>query len=176
MPKSEVEELTEKTISNGGLLARLYFDMQSEKQEDLQPLMADLINNRLLKTPGVVYCYGSIEPPIKIEQDNVYSTSAELTVLFQNVTALLNVAFMFAPAGIEVIRPEKEYRIPIADLQSAVLDAAQISANYSQYILSKVLSPEDFAKIQSDLKRREELGKRLLEKREKDQKGNEQGK
>lgn len=52
MAKSEVEEVTQKTVARGGILAKLYFDMQSEKPEDLQPLMADLINNRLLKSPG----------------------------------------------------------------------------------------------------------------------------
>ncbi|MGC8676187.1 MAG: hypothetical protein ACP5T3_01565 [Candidatus Micrarchaeia archaeon] len=162
MAKSELEELTYKTIASGGILAKLYFDMQSEKQEDLQPLMADLINNRLLKTPGVVYCYGSIEEPIFIEQDKVYSTSATVTVLFKNMASLVNVAFNFAPAGIEVLKPDKEYRLSIAELQTIVLDAAQISVNYSQYILSKVLSKEDFAKIDSELKRREELGKKLF--------------
>ncbi|MGC8629249.1 MAG: hypothetical protein ACP5T4_03520 [Candidatus Micrarchaeia archaeon] len=163
MPKSEVEELTEKTIASGGLLAKLYFDMQSEKEEDLQPLMADLINNRLLKTPGVIYCYGSIEPPMKLENENMFSTSAELTVLFKNLVALLDVAFLFVPAGIEIIKPEKEYKIPVADLQTAALNAAQASINYSQYILSKVLSKEDYEKVEQDLKRREELGKRLLQ-------------
>ncbi len=158
-----VDEITYKTIASGGILARLYFDMQSEKQEDLQPLMLDLVNNRLLKTPGVVYCYGSIEEPIKLPE-GVYSTSATLTVLFKNAVALLDVAFKFAPAGIEILKPEKEYKISISDLQAIVLNAAQVSIDYSQYILSKVLSKEDLAKVQLELKQREELGKRLMSK------------
>ncbi|MGC9157191.1 MAG: hypothetical protein ACP5GD_03340 [Candidatus Micrarchaeia archaeon] len=168
-----VDEITYKTVANGGILAKLYFDMQSEKQEDLQPLMLDLVNNRLLKTPGVVYCYGSIEEPIKLPE-GVYSTSATLTVLFKNAVALLDVAFKFAPAGIEILKPEKEYRISISDLQAIVLNAAQVSIDYSQYILSKVLSKEDLAKVQLELKQREELGKRLMGK-SKQEEGKDQG-
>ncbi len=66
MGKSEVDELTDETVARGGILAKLYFDMQSEKQEDLQPIMADMINNRLLKSQGVVYCVVSISDPSKI--------------------------------------------------------------------------------------------------------------
>ncbi|MEM3781798.1 MAG: hypothetical protein QXT43_02470, partial [Candidatus Micrarchaeaceae archaeon] len=157
-------ELTDKTIAAGGILAKLYFDMQSEKQEDLQPLMLDLVNNRLLKTQGVVYCFGSIEEPIKLERDNVYSTSAVITVLFKNLSTLVSVSFSFAPAAIEVLRPEKEYRLSVAELQAIALNAAQVSVDYSQYILGKVLSKEDFEKIEREVRHREELGRRFLDK------------
>ena len=99
MAKSEVSEVTEKVIAKGGILTRLYFDMQSEKAEDLQPLMADLINQRLLKAPGVMYAAGSIDEPMKLE--DVYSTNAMVTVLFNDLGALINVVFNFSPVGIE---------------------------------------------------------------------------
>jgi len=164
MTKSEVEETTYKVISNGGILAKLYFDVQSDKQENLQPLMVDLINNRLLKSPGVVYAFGVIDEPIKVE--DLYSTNAQVTVLFKDLWSLVNVAFNFAPAGIEVLKPEKEYRLPIADIHALVLNISQISLQYSQYILSRVLSKEDYDKVIQELKNREELGKKFLEKKQ----------
>ncbi len=165
MTKSEVEELTEKTVARGGILTRLYFDMQSESSEELQPLMTDLINNRLLKAPGVVYCTGAIDEPIKLEKEEVYSTSAIVTVLFNDIGALVNTTFNLAPAGIEVIKPIGDFRIKHGDLQSLLLDLSNISVNYSQYILEKVLSKEDLEKVKRDLMRRHELGKTLLEKK-----------
>lgn len=168
MQKSEVEEVTSKALAKGGVLAKLYFDMESEKAEDLQPLMADLINNRLLKSPGVVYCYGMIEEPIKLEKN--YSTSATLTVLFQDLWSLLNVSFAFTPAGIEILKPEKEYVLRANELQTISLNVAQISLEYSDYILKKVLSREDYEKITQDMRNREELGKRLMEKKEGEEK------
>ncbi len=103
MGKSEVDEITEETVASGGILAKLYFDMQSEKQEDLQPIMADMINNRLLKSPGVVYCFGSINEPVKL--DDSYSTSAEVTALVKDMGSLVNISFNFVPAGIEILKP-----------------------------------------------------------------------
>lgn len=164
MAKSEVDAVTSKVIESGGILAKLYFDMESEKEEELQPLMTDLINNRLLKSPGVVYCFGSIDQPIKTEKS--YSTNAVVTCLFKDIGSMINISFNFAPAGVEIIKPEKELRIKTNELQSLLLDIANVSINYSQYILSRVLSKDDYDKVMEDIKNREDLGKRLAEKKE----------
>jgi hypothetical protein len=162
--KAEVNEVTQKTLEKGGLLVQLYFDMESEKQEELQPLMVDLINNRLLKSPGVVYCTGGIDEPIKLK--DTYSTSAQLTVLFSGLWPLINVMFSFTPAGVEIIKPTKNYDISPSDLQSLLLNVAQVSLDYNNYILSRVLKKEDYDKITEQTKQREELGKKLLEKKD----------
>lgn len=163
MAKSEMEEMTNNTIANGGILAKLYFDMQSEKEDELQPLMVDLVNNKLLKSTGVLYCFGEIDEPIKLDKE--YSTSAIVTGLFKDLGALINVAFNFAPAGLEILKPEKELRVKSSELQGILLDLSNISVAYSQYILSRVLSSSDYEKVMNDMKNRQELGKRLMEKK-----------
>lgn len=161
--KKQVEEVTKQTVDKGGLLVKLYFDMESERQEDLQPLMVDLINNRLLKAPGVVYCAGAIDEPVKLK--DTYSTSAEVTALFDGLWPLINVMFTFSPAGIEIIRPSKDYALKMPELQTLLLNVAQISMEYNNYILSRILKPEDFEKIKEQMKSREDLGKKLMEKK-----------
>lgn len=161
MGKSEVDELTEETVARGGILAKLYFDMQSEKQEDLQPIMADMINNRLLKSPGVVYCFGSINDPVKVEDS--YSTNAEVTILLKDIGSLINISFNFVPAGIEILKPAGEIRIKTNELQAMLLDIAGISINYSQYILSRVLNKDDYERVMKDIKNREDLGKKMID-------------
>lgn len=161
MAKSEIDEVTQKALEQGGILAKLYFDMQGKAAEDLQPLMADLINNRLLKTPGVIYCFGAIDEPIKM--GNEFSTSATITTLFRDLAAMVNVAFLFTPAGVEVLKPERQYILRQGDLQALALNVAQISIEYSNYILSRVLSKEDFEKVKEELGRRQDLGKKILE-------------
>lgn len=162
--KKEFDEITHQTIEKGGILAKLYFDMESEKQEDLQPLMVDLIDNRLLKAPGVVYGYGAIEEPMKVKE--TFSTSAEVTALFSSLWPLVNVMFNFAPAAVEIVRPAKDYLLKQTELQALLLNVAQISMEYNNYVLSRVLKPEDMEKIKEQTRRREELGKRLMEKKE----------
>ncbi|MDE1874175.1 MAG: hypothetical protein KGI04_03595 [Candidatus Micrarchaeota archaeon] len=161
--KKQVEEVTQRTLEKGGLLVKLYFDMESEKQEELQPLMVDLINNRLLKTPGVVYCVGAIDEPMKLK--DTYSTSAEVTALFDGMWPLIKVMFDFTPAGVEIMKPSRDYVLKPSELQSILLNVAQVSLDYSNYILSRVLKPEDYQKILQQVKNREELGKKLLEKK-----------
>ncbi len=164
MAKSELEEVTHKAIRNGGLLVKLYFDMQSQKKDDLQPLMTDLINNQLLKSPGVIYCAGVIDEPIQLE--DVYSTNAIVTVLFKDIGALINVVFNFAPIGVEIQKPEGEYTVKISDLNGVLVTLSQISSEYSKYILTKVLGKEELDKVNQSLRMREELGKRLIDKPE----------
>ncbi len=164
---SDVEEVTEKTLSKGGILAKLYFDMQGAKGDELQPLMADLINNRLLKAPGVVYCFGSIEEPIQIE--DYFSTSAAITTLFKDLGAAINVVFNFAPIGLELLKPSGEYSIKTSNLQSILIDISNISTNYSTYIMNNVLGPEEKVKLEEDIKRRKALGKHILDKSTKEE-------
>lgn len=159
--KTEVNELTDKIILNGGLLTKMHFDMQSNKAEDLQPLMTDLINNRLLKAPGVVYCTGVIEEPIKL--GDIFSTTAAMTILLTDVGAAINIAFNFAPAAIEILRPDKEVRISISHMHTILLGVSDISVKYSEYILSRVLTKDDYDKVIGEMAKREELGKKMLD-------------
>ena len=155
-------EITEKVLQKGGLLSKLYFDMQSEKQEDLQPLMTDLVNNRLLKAPGVVYGFGSIEDPMKLE--DIYSTSAIVTVLVTDLGALIDVVFNLSPIGIEILKPQGDFIIKSRDLNTLMIRLSEISADYNKYILTRVMSGEDLEKVRKSMKSREAQGKKLLEK------------
>ncbi len=158
--KSEVDLVTDEKVRNGGILVRFYFDVQDKDREKLQPLLIDLINNRLLKEKGVVYCYGKIDEPI--ERDGVFLTSAIVTALFDSLSPLFGVIFAYAPAGIEVLKPEHEFNLKVHELQSLLVDMSGVSINYSRYILEKVLSPQDVAEIKKQIENRIEVGKKAM--------------
>ncbi len=168
MAKSDVEKVTEDTIAKGGMLVKMYFDMRHTEKEKLQPLMADLINQRLMKEQGLVYCYGAIEEPL--ERDGVFITSGSVTVLLNGFMPLIGIAFRYAPAGVEILRPTKEISFKPMDLQRILMDISDISINYSKYILEKVLNPEEKASMQAHLDDRAELGKKLLDSSKKPEK------
>ncbi|MFI5412783.1 MAG: hypothetical protein ACHQX1_02735 [Candidatus Micrarchaeales archaeon] len=167
MAKSDVDKVTEEKIAKGGVLVNLYFDMQHNEKDKLQPIMVDLVNERLMKEKGVVYCYGSVEEPI--EKGGTYITSAMVTVLFDSFIPLIGVAFRYSPAGIEVLKPHNQMTFTTFELQSMLMDISQISLDYSKYILEKVLKPEDVARLKDEMENRHEIGKKLLGK--KDEKG-----
>ena len=163
MPTKEMEEITERVLQKGGILAKLYFDMQSEKQDDLQPIMTDLVNNRVLKAPGVVYGFGNIDEPIKLK--DIFSTNAIVTVLVTDLGALIDVVFNLSPIGIELLKPEGDFTIKARDLNTLMIRLSEISADYNKYILTRVMSGEDLEKVRSNLENREAQGRRLLEKK-----------
>jgi hypothetical protein len=165
MAKSDVDRVTDDTIAKGGVLVKMYFDMRHTEKEKLQPLMADLINERLMKENGIVYCYGAIEEPL--EKDGVFITSGTVTVLLNGFMPLIGIAFRYAPAGVEVIRPTKDIILKPMDLQRMLMDISDISMNYSKYILEKVLAPKERDDMLAHLNDRAELGKKLLENRTK---------
>jgi hypothetical protein len=158
--KTDVDIVTEEKVRNGGILVRMYFDVQDKDRDRLQPLLVDLINNRLLKERGVVYCYGKINDPI--QKNGMFITSAVITALFEGIGPLVNVVFNFAPAGIELLKPEKELRIGAPELQSVLLDLSGISVTYSRYMLEKILSPKEVEDLKRQLENRVELGKRIV--------------
>lgn len=164
MAKSDVEKVTEEKIAKGGVLAKLYFDMQHNDKEKLQPLLVDLINERLMKEPGVVYCYGSVEEPL--EKEGTFITSAIVTVLLDNFKPLVGIAFKYSPAGIEIMKPEGSMTFKTFELQAMLMDLSQISLDYSRYILEKILKPEDLKNINDQLENRAGIGKKLLEKKD----------
>ena len=163
MAKSQVDEVTEETLAKGGVLVKMYFDMQSKEKDQLQPLMVDLINKHLLKEAGVVYCYGAVEEPL--ENKGIFVTSAEVTLLVKNFFALVSIAFNYAPAGVEIVKPMKEMRLNVNDLQSMLMDLSQLSLGYSKFMLERVLKPEDLHNIEKQIENRVELGKKLMEKK-----------
>ncbi len=164
MAKNDVERVTEEHISNGGVLVKFYFDMQHKEKDKLQPILADLINERLMKEKGVVYCYGSIEEPL--EQQGAWITSAMVTVLFDSFAPIVGIAFKYAPAGVEILKPLNQITLKTHEMQSMLMDLSQISMDYSKYILERVLKPEDIDAIHSQINNRAELGKKLLEKKD----------
>ena len=165
--KSDVEIVTDEKIAKGGVLVKLYFDMQHKEKDKLQPILVDMINERLMKERGVVYCYGAIEEPL--ENKGMYITSAMVTVLFESFIPLVNVAFNYAPAGIEILKPENTMTFKTFELQAMLIDLSQISMDYSKYIAEKVMKPEDVENMRKSIENRAELGKKLLE-RKKDEK------
>ncbi len=162
MTEQDLRKITQEKISQGGILAKMYFDIQDKDKEKLQPILADLIHEHLLKEKGVVYCYGVIEEPLRM--DEFYITSATLTLLLENISSLVHIAFNYTPVGLEIEKPEKEISLKINDLQAIVLDISNISTTYSKYILEKVLKPEDADEIKKRLENRAKIGKDLIDK------------
>jgi len=160
MPKS-VDEITNETIKEGGILALLYIDLHAESEESVKSILVGIVG-KLSKEKGVVYALGDIEKPILNE--GVYSTSAEIKLLVRSYSILQNICATYAPIGVEILRPN-EVRLSLGEAQNALLDVAKSTQDYSRLIMERLMTAEEKEKYLKVLKQREEVGKRLIEKK-----------
>lgn len=158
---TSVDELNDKIVGKGGLLATMYFDIHGNSPEVIQNSMVDMIG-RLTQEIGVVYATGEIEKPIEYEK--MYSTCAEVKLLVKDLNSLINVCFRYGPIGVDLLRPE-ELKLNIPQLHEILLNVSQTSQEYAQFMYNKIMTPEDKVSFNKQLINRAELAKRIIEKR-----------
>jgi hypothetical protein len=160
---SEVDNLTEKIVGEGGVLALLYFDLHGTNKDSLVQLGTGLVQ-KILKQDGVVFARGEIDEPM--ETEGMFSTSLELKVLTEDVVSLAQICSDFSPFSLELLEPQ-EFRIPVPHMQDLFMFVSSTSHDYKKYILQKLSPPEKGAEYAKNLHARAELGKKLLEKKQK---------
>jgi hypothetical protein len=163
-----LEELTNETVKEGGVFAVLYFDMHAQDKEQLKQIAVDFAS-RITREHGVLYAQAEIEEPI--EYEGAFSTNAEVHVLTQTFSALLNLAVRYGPLGVEIFRPENFIKLTLGEAHDILLTASQNSLEFTKFSLNRIATEEQKADFQKDLARRSEMGKRLLEKQKEKKKG-----
>jgi hypothetical protein len=159
----DVEKVTKDTIANGGVLAMLYFDVHAATKELVQELGTGFVGS-LIEKPGVVYAMGEIDEPIGGEKDKNWSSSVAVKILTVNFPALTAICMAHSPFSVEILRPD-EIRLPLNQAHDLLGTVSAASAEYKRFILSKVAKPDELAQMQENLKRRADMGKKILEKK-----------
>jgi hypothetical protein len=154
-----VEQVTEETIKEGGVLSLLYFDIHGKTSEGIRATMVDFIK-KLTGEKGVVYAVGQVRD--SLEDEHGFATSAEVKLLTRDFKSLLEIGLRYGPIGVEIIKPH-ELILGLAEAQDAVLAAAQTSHEFSTYVVEKLMKDEEKAQLGRKLEKRAELGKKLLE-------------
>lgn len=162
--KKTPEEIIEKTIKEGGVMAEIFFDLHGSSPDIVKNLMVDTVS-KLTQEPGVVFAYGEIEKALEHEE-RMYSTFATCRVLAKDLESLLNVCMKYAPMSVEILKPHT-MKVDAGTLQRLMLNAATFSYNFTEMYLKKALSDADRIEYAKKMKMRERLGKKILEKAEK---------
>ena len=157
----KVKQVTEDTISKGGILFQMFFDSHAPDAETVKNRLTQLFAG-ITKEEGVVYAVGEIEPPESenLNGKNVYSTSGEVKVLTKDLKSAFRLAFKYGPVYLEVLEPERRI-VGFEELQDIMNDVAQNSYALSQYIIRNTLKGEALQNFLRNLKYREKLGEKL---------------
>ncbi len=159
---SDVEKLTRDTVANGGILAMLYFDIHAKTKELVQELGTGFIDE-IIHKPGVVFALGEIDDPTGGNEKTNWSSSIEMKILTKDFATLASICMSNSPYSIEILRPD-ELRLSLADAHSVLGTMSAVTAEYKRYILTKLSKPEEIAQLQENLKKRAEMGKKILKK------------
>jgi len=160
---SLVDNVTETAIEKGGILAQLYFDVHGPDKDTVEGILVDLAN-KLSKEQGVIFAVGNIQRALEAE-DKRWSAAAEVKVLTKSFHHLARLCTLYSPMGIEILKPH-EIRLPLSDAQQLLFDSAQFSFDFTTEMLYKLMTPAERKELEAKLKKRAELGKEFLNKKD----------
>ncbi len=163
------EALKHDVLRHGGFYLHFYFDMHASDPTALQNIMVGFVG-KLTNEEGVRLAVGEVDEPLK--RDELYSTTAKVSMLVSDLPTLAKLVMNYAPIGIELEEP-LEARVTAGELQTALMNVSAITQDFTRHILTTTLNPEEKIHFQNQMARRAELGKRLLSNKEADpKKGN----
>ena len=161
---SDVEKLTRDTVASGGVLAMLYFDVHAKTKELVQELGAGFVNS-LIQKQDVVFAVGEIDEPKGGEEGKNWSASVEVKILTRDFSTLASICMAHSPYSVEILRPD-EIRLPLSAAHDLLGVMSATTAEYKKYILLKLSKPEEILALQDNLRKRAEMGKKIIKKEE----------
>jgi len=160
----DVEKLTKETIANGGILAMLYFDLHAKTKELVQEIGTGFIDS-LVKKDGVVFALGEIDEPVGGGEGKNWTSSVSVKILTKNFATLAGICMAHSPFSVEILRPD-EIRLPLNQAHDLLGTISAASAEYKRYIITKIAQPDELAQVHENLRRRAEMGKKILGRKE----------
>ncbi|MEM2974713.1 MAG: hypothetical protein QW112_03790 [Candidatus Micrarchaeia archaeon] len=171
-PKDSVEEVTDATLEKGGVLALLYFDAHGNTQDEVEGLLVN-IGESIAKEPGVVYAVSEIYRALEMS-DKLFSSGAKVKILTDSFASLARICGRYGPMGVEVLKPD-EIRLRPDQAHDILFTISEMSHEFTTSMIMKLLKPEERAALGEKLRRRAEMGKRLMEESQKGEKKEEKG-
>lgn len=157
---SDIEKKTKDAIKNGGVLAMLYFDIHAKSKETLQQIGTGFIN-QVIQKEGVIYGLGEIDEPVGGEEGKNFSSSISLKILTRDFKTLSGLCMSHSPFTVEILRPD-EITLTLSQAHELLGLLSATTAEYKRYILTKIAKPEEIERINENMKKRAEMGEKIL--------------
>jgi len=165
--KDPVGRVEEEAFEKGGVLAVLYFDAHGNTPEEVEGLLVDL-GQKLAQEEGLIYAVSEIDRALEMG-DKLFSSASKVRVLASSFQSLVKICGLYGPMGIEVLKPN-ELKLELNDAQNVLFTISEMSHGFTTSMMMKLMKPEERAALGEKLKRRAEMGKKLMDEMEKDKK------
>jgi hypothetical protein len=163
-PKGSVEQVTETAIEKGGVLAILYFDVHGNTKEEVEGLLVDM-SQRLTREKGVVYALSEIERALEAG-DNIFSSGSKVRILADSFVSLVRLCGLYGPMGVEVLKPN-EIKLEVREAHDVLFTVSEMSHEFTTSMMMKLMKPEEREVFAKKMKKRAEMGKKLMDESEK---------
>lgn len=152
------EALKREVIKNGGFFVHFYFDMHANNSAALQDIMVGFVG-KLTKEAGVRMAVGEIDEPIAHE--DMFSSTAKVSMLVDNLTTMTVLALNYAPIGVEIDEPTQA-QIDANDIQQAMIRISATTQELTHHIITKTMDDAERAHFHKQMAQRAQLGRRLM--------------
>ena len=152
-------ELKSNVLRHGGFFVHFYFDMYSDKKDNLQEMMVGF-TSKLTGEHGVKMAVAEIEQPL--ERDGSFSTTAKVSMLISDFSTLLKLTMGYTPIGIEIEEP-LDAKVDAGEMQKALMNISATSQELTHHILATSMSDEEKKKFEKHMVNKAEIGKRIKE-------------
>jgi len=140
----------------------LYFDVHAKSKETVQELGAGFVNT-LIHKKDVVFALGEIDEPIGGEDGKNFSASIEVKILTRDFATLASICMAHSPYSVEILRPD-EIKLSLNQVHDLLGVISATTAEYKKFIITKLSKPEELLELQESLKKRADMGKKILKK------------
>ncbi|MBU0762453.1 MAG: WYL domain-containing protein, partial [Candidatus Altiarchaeota archaeon] len=131
----------DKILSEGGVHARIYLEVQATDTDAAKIAMENTVSNRLLQYENITVLKVSMYDILKEENAEYFSGVSEVEFVADDFRWMINAVLKYGPAAVEIIEPP-EVKLPSDMMHSIVADIADFSHLYSQQIIKLLKDPE----------------------------------
>ena len=132
----------EELIKEGGILARLYIEVQGNDREISKEALNTTVFERLSNEPNVSLLEVKLYDLKKEDdKDEFYTGVVEIKLIAHDFRWLVNTVMRYGPTAIEIIEPE-EVHLSSDQMHSIVADVSSTSQMLSSQLLSLLKDDE----------------------------------
>jgi hypothetical protein len=131
----------DKILSEGGVLAKIYLEVQGTDLEAAKLALENTVQTRLTKEETLTVLQIQMYDILKDETAEFFSGVAEIELIADDFRSFIKTILSYGPAAVEIVEPT-EVKLTADMMHAVVADIADFTHLYSQHIINMLKDPE----------------------------------
>lgn len=147
--KEEKINVKEK-LDEGWLDVVSIIEIAGKPASHLKEVMTKVIEEELVKSPGIKLIHHKIHEPKSVENQDIFSTFAEIEFIAKDIGTVIGFVFDYMPSSVEIVAP-KNLSLSMNDANGLLNDLAAKIHKYDAYVKNlaaqNMMMRDEFLKI-----------------------------